>query len=57
MKRDVELLGLGEPAERVEGRTDAQVDLALDAGLGPVAAADRRPLLADVAAQERAVVG
>ena len=41
--------------ERLERRREPEVDAVGDAGLGPVAPRDRRPLLGDVAAHDRAV--
>ena len=52
---DVEALLDGEGPQRVEARAEAELDPVADAGLVPVPAADRRPLLAHVEAEEPAV--
>ena len=53
----VEVLAFGEGTQRLQGGPEAEVDLALHTRFDPVAAADRRPLLVDVAAEQLAVVG
>ena len=57
MKARSKTSSFGSAAQRLDRGADLQLDLVRDAGLLPVRAADRGPLLGDVAAEQASVVG
>jgi len=54
-EREVDLGVFRQRRERLSGRSDAKIDPVGDAGFVPEGHADRRPLVADVARDERRI--